>query len=87
MFNHYKWGANPDGTIFSGRYRLKSHRCTRAELGLDQEAEKTTSSLFPLEASYVRDIKFYQKKFVCPDLDDLQIFGTFSSQETQIFNV
>ena len=28
IFNHYKWGANPDGSIFAGRYKLKSHRCT-----------------------------------------------------------
>ena len=26
VFNHFKWGKNADGSIFSGRYRLKYHR-------------------------------------------------------------
>ena len=36
VFNHYKWGVKADGSNFSGRYRLKAHRCTQAELGLVQ---------------------------------------------------
>ncbi len=47
VFNHYKWGQNPDGSYFSGRFRIKSHRCTPEELGLVPNAD--TFSMFPIE--------------------------------------
>ena len=34
VFNHYKWGKNADGSIFAGRYKIKAHRCSEAEVGL-----------------------------------------------------
>ncbi len=78
VFNHNKWGRNPDGTTFADRYRLKSHRCTRAELGLDQEAEETT--MFPIWAKYEADFNYYHKMFLCPDKEDLRIFGDYNTQ-------
>ncbi len=43
--------------------------------------------MFPMEANFDRDIELYQKKFICPDLEDLKIFGDFSTQAAQLFNV
>ena len=38
VFNHHRWGRNPDGDIIeSGRHRIKSHRCTPEELGLSRK--------------------------------------------------
>lgn len=73
VFNHIKWGRNPDGTVLDGRYRISSHRCSRAELGLEDENEGTT--LFPIDPNFKRDFEFYHKKLICPDVEDLRIFG------------
>ncbi len=43
--------------------------------------------MFPMEANFDRDIELYQKKFFCPDLEDLNIFGDFNTQSAQLFNV
>ena len=85
VFNHYKWGLDKDGNYFSGRYRINSHRCTPEELGLGQTARNF--SMFPIETNFSRDIDLYQKKFICPDKEDLLIFGDYNTQDTQIFNV
>lgn len=39
VFNHHKWGRYPDGTVYFGRHRIKSHRCTQEELGLSPNIE------------------------------------------------
>lgn len=46
VFNHYKWGTNPDGQNFAGRYPINSHQCTRQELGL-VDGDKTKARFFP----------------------------------------
>ena len=35
IFNHYKWGQNPDGSLFADRFKIPTHYCTRQELGLE----------------------------------------------------
>ena len=82
VFNHYKWGRNPDGTPFSGRYPINNHRCTRQELGLD--GDKTKARFFP---SSDANIEFYHKKFLCLDKEDVELFGDFSSAKAQLLNV
>ena len=86
VFNHHKWGRNSDGSIFaSGRYRIKSHRCTSEELGVSKSTD--ASSLFSMDERYLTDFKFYQKKFFCPDQKDLRIYGDFNTASAQLLNV
>ena len=87
VFNHYKWGENSDGSLYAGRYLIKSHRCTRKELGLDRDSDDQESNMFPMEANFDRDIELYHKKFFCPDQEDLRIFGDFNTIKAQLFNV
>ncbi len=39
VFNHHKWGRYDNGTVYFGRHRINSHRCTREELGLSLSTE------------------------------------------------
>ena len=50
VFNHYKWGENPDGSYSSGRYPIKSHTCTPAELGL--EGDPALSKFLPINEKF-----------------------------------
>ena len=79
IFKHNKWGRNPDNTTFAVRERLKSHRCTREELGLDQVGAGETT-MYPIWAKYEKDFNYYHKMFLCPDKEDLRIFGDYNTQ-------
>ena len=62
VFNHHKWGRNPDGTVFAGRYRINSHRCTPEELGLVDKNDTTTTeeaNMYPMTKGYAGDFEFY----------------------------
>ena len=82
VFNHYKWGTAPDGQNFAGRYPLKSHRCTREELGLDDD--KSKARFYPNTDS---DVEFYHKKFLCIDKEDIEVYGDWNSHKAQLLNV
>ena len=77
VFNHYKWGENADGSYSSGRYPIKSHSCTRAELGL--EGDPVESKFLPINERFKSTVSLYQKKFLCLDKEDLVMFGDWNS--------
>lgn len=79
VFNHYKWGVDSDGKPFSGRYPIKSHKCTREELGLD--GDPTKAKFHTVQDGMRENIDFYHKKFLCIDKQDLKLFGDFSSSK------
>ena len=74
VFNHYSWGRYPDGTRFSGRFPIKSHTCTREELGLD--GDKNKARFYPINDF---NVEFHHKKFLCLNKEDIEVFGDFSS--------
>ncbi len=78
VFNHYKWGLNPDGKTYVGRFPIKHHTCTREELGLDYDSSK--SRFLPIHPNFLSQIETYHKKFLCIDDEDLKIFGDFSTE-------
>lgn len=43
--------------------------------------------MFPMDENFINDYKLYHKKFYCPDLKDLRVFGTFSTERAQLMNV
>ena len=77
MFNHYKWGENADGSNFAGRKPLKSHPCTREELGL--EGDPSQSKFLPINENFRGNIEFYHKKFLCLEKEDLVVYGDFGT--------
>ena len=79
QFNHFKWGTNPDGTLFSGRYPIRSHMCTREELGLD--GDKSKARFYPVTEGMLPNVDFYHKKFLCIDKEDINMYGDFSTQK------
>ena len=82
VFNHYKWGTNPDGQNFAGRYPIPSHACTREELGLD--GDKSKARFYPHTDS---DVELYHKKFLCIDKEDIEVRGNWNSHKAQLLNV
>jgi hypothetical protein len=89
VFNHYKWGSYTNGTLYSGRYRLNSHRCSRKELGLEDGDDNFEQSvkMFTTSQYAKRDIEMNHKRFFCPNKEDLRIYGDYNTESAQIFNV
>ena len=83
VFNHYKWGPNPDPgeAPFSGRYQLKSHYCTREELGLDDD--KSKAGFYPYSNN---NVEFYHRKFLCVDKEDIEVYGDWNTNKAQFLN-
>ena len=77
VFKNYQWGENPDGSTFSYREQIKSHRCTKEELGLDKKTKNTT--MFPVSDNFTNDLGVYYKRLYCPNKEDLVIFGDFNT--------
>lgn len=84
-FYHYGWSRNPDGSSFAGRNKLKSHKCSRAELGLELKEDETL--MFPIQANFKKDFEVYHSQFLCVDREDLHIFGDYNTQSAKLFNI
>ena len=77
VFNHFKWGENADGSYSSGRFPIKSHSCTRAELGL--EGDSAQSNFLPINERFESTVSLYHKKFLCIDKEDLVMYGDWNT--------
>ena len=79
VYNHYKWGPDvgENDTYGSKRLPLKSHQCTSTELGLDDD--RSQSKFLPTFRDGIDEVRFYQKKFVCAEQEDLKVSGDFNS--------
>ena len=62
---------------------MKTHTCTSEELGL----EGTNSSFLPVEKKNVAVVKSQQKKLLCVDHEDMQIYGDYNSNKARIINI
>ena len=83
MFEHYEWGADEDGAFYVRHNKLPSHTCTREELGLEGDS----ATFLPLKSSQEAEISFYQKKFLCMDPADINIYGDFNSAKARLLKV
>ena len=79
VFNHYKWGIDANGNHFSGRFPIRSHQCSREELGID--GDLTKAKFHQILDGMKEDLHFYHKKFICIDKQDLVMYGDFSSSQ------
>ena len=43
--------------------------------------------MFKMVDHYKQDFELYQKKFFCPNQEDLRIFGDYNTEKGQLFNV
>ena len=43
------------------------------------DGEKETTTFMPLHSASYDTVNFYHKKLLCPDLDDLVIYGDFNA--------
>jgi len=77
VFNHYRWGPEPDGTYISERKRIQSHPCSREELGLEED--RSNAMFMPVYPSSAGEVDFYWKKFQCVDKENLKIYGDYNS--------
>ena len=85
VFKHFAWGPNPDGSYFTKREQKKSHICSREELGLTEDVEK--SKFMPLVSSDRGFVDAYQKKFICLDEEDLFLYGDYNSLIASQINI
>ena len=85
VFNHFYWGPQDDGTFGSERIPIKSHTCSRVELGLDQDEEG--SRFLPIYETSKQEVEFYHRKFQCVDKEDLFLHGDYNSLTANQFNV
>ena len=83
-FNKYGWGPSADG-FGNGRTPIKSHTCTREELGLEED--RSASMFMPVYPPSAGEVEFYHKKFDCADKENLNIYGDYNSFKASQFNV
>ena len=83
--NGFVWGPQPDGSYLTERKRLKDHICTLEELSFG--GDPANWRFFPVHKSTESIVKFYQKKFICLDPEDLYIYGDYNTSKARQFNV
>ena len=49
VFNHFTWGENDNGSLFTRRQKQRSHICSRDELGLTENTD--AAKFFPIKES------------------------------------
>ena len=77
VFNHYRWGNDANGNHFTGRFPIKSHQCTREELGIDGDLNK--AKFHPILDGMKENLHSYHQKFLCIDKEDLVLYGDHNS--------
>ena len=89
LFNHFSWGQSVDGVntgSLDKRNKFPHHSCSSAELGLD-EKDRSESKFLPVYPSSLSDVKFYQKKLMCADTENLFLYGDYNSSKASLFNI
>ena len=61
--------------------RTSTHKCSLAELGVDEERKSESKFFKPYDTG--KYIKYYHKKFLCIDLDEIYIYGDFHTDFTR----
>ena len=77
VFNHFRWGPEPDGSYITERKRIPDHPCSREELGIEED--RSNSMFMPVYESSKGEVDFYWKKFQCVDKENLKIYGDYNS--------
>ena len=81
VFNHFRWGGNPDGSFGTQRDKIEPHYCSREELGLEGQGKGAT--FLPVYPGSKPEVDFYAKKFQCVDKKDYAIYGDYNSARAQ----
>ena len=79
--NGFAWGPRPDGTYFTERRRLEDHICTLEELAF--EGDPANHRFYPVHASTASIVKFYYKKFICLNPEELFIYGDYNTSKAR----
>jgi len=79
--NAFAWGPRPDGSFFTERRRLDDHICSLEELSFGGDPEN--HRFFPVHSASAGIVKFYQKKFLCLEPDELFIYGDYNTAKTR----
>ena len=77
VFNHYRWGPEPDGSFITERKRIPDHSCSREELGIEED--RSNAMFMPVYKSSTDEVDFYWKKFQCVDKENLKLYGDYNS--------
>ena len=79
VFKAYQWGLDANNDVSDELITLKSHTCTRDELGLTNSNE---GNFLPFnDVSTENTVDRYSKKFQCLDKDEMHIYGDWSSHK------
>ena len=80
-FTRFVWGVGEDGKYFIDPYEIKSHPCTREELGLDNQKGQSSSNFMPIHKLSSGALEQFAGKFMCMDIEQLTIAGSYSSDK------
>ena len=80
-FNSYTWGYDENGVPFTERLRLNDHSCSKEELGM--EGKVKNHRFFPSHSASSGLLSLYQKKLICPEIDNLFIYGDFNTAKAR----
>ena len=82
VINAFQWGNDENGNSFTKRARLNSHVCSKEELNISGEEpadpDENRFQFFKAHPNAENFVTKYQKKFICVDKQDLQIYGDFN---------
>ena len=84
VVNAFEWGYDEDGDPFTERKPLKTHKCTREELHLEDSAD---SQFFHIHGSSKRSMERYWQKFLCIDPPERRIAGSYDSESARQLNI
>ena len=83
VFENIGWGYGDE--LLKVKYvDLSFDYCTKEQLGLEPSTE---FSLFPIKENQKLELEHYQKKFKCPNSDQVQIWGDYNSLYAQQLTV
>ena len=69
------------GDFFTSRDLLETHNCSRDELGLGNDRNK--SRFFEIHESAINIIDAYANKFLCIKPEDTFIYGDYNTQKAR----
>ena len=80
VINSYSWGTDSEGKSFTDRSEMQTHPCSLEEMGL-VDSERTDENIAYFftphpNARYFSEL--YQKKFLCVEKADLEVYGDFA---------
>ena len=84
-----EWGTDEDGIDFYRNTPLKTHICTKEELGVvDEDSSAQPSHFMPVSERYKSDLKDYKDAMICIDSkEEMHIHGTFDTDNTRMMQI